>query len=150
MKQISSRFSVAVHMLTLIAVSPQACTGDFLAGSVNTNPVIIRKLLGMLKKAGLIEVRAGVGGSTLLRSAAEVTLLDVYRAVESAATEGLFSFHEHPNPACPVGRGIESALQAEMRAAQAALEDRLAAVTIADMSGKITAADKECWDGANG
>ncbi|ASS66928.1 MULTISPECIES: Rrf2 family transcriptional regulator [unclassified Paenibacillus] len=137
MKQISSRFSIAVHILTLVSASAQPCTGDFLAGSVNTNPVIIRKILGMLKKARLVDVRAGTGGASLARGSSEITLLDVYRAVEAAAAEGLFSFHDHPNPACEIGRGIEGALQAELRAAQAALEGRLAAVTIESLQAGI-------------
>ncbi|WP_438434888.1 Rrf2 family transcriptional regulator [Gorillibacterium sp. sgz500922] len=134
MKQISSRFSVAVHILSLIAVTPEPCTGDYLAGSVNTNPVIIRRISGMLKKAGLIDIRPGVGGATLCKPPGEITLLMVYRAVQ-AATEGeLFHFHEHPNPACPVGRNIESLLRAEMRAAQEAFEARLGATTLQQLA----------------
>ncbi|MEO3945348.1 Rrf2 family transcriptional regulator [Gorillibacterium sp. CAU 1737] len=132
MKQISSRFSIAVHVLSLIAVSPdpEQCTGDILAGSVNTNPVIIRRISAMLKKAGLIEVRAGIGGAKLKVPPEEITLLTVFRAVDSASEGELFHFHENPNPACPVGRNIESILRAEMRAAQEAFEARLASVTI--------------------
>lgn len=130
MKQISSRFSIAVHILSLIAVSTQECTGDFMAGSVNTNPVIIRKIMGMLKKAGLVEVRPGVGGASLLKTPEQITLLDVYRAVEVAEEGGLFNFHNQPNPACPVGRNIENALRAEMNEAQLALEKRLERVTL--------------------
>ncbi|MCZ4136194.1 transcriptional regulator, partial [Escherichia coli] len=59
MKQISSRFSIAVHTLSLIATMPNECTGDLIAQSVNTNPVIIRRIMSSLKKAGLIDVRPG-------------------------------------------------------------------------------------------
>ncbi|MDU7476058.1 MAG: Rrf2 family transcriptional regulator, partial [Paenibacillus macerans] len=89
MKQISTRFSIAVHTLSLIAVTPD-CTGDFIAGSVNTNPVIIRRIMGMLKKAGLVEVRPGVGGAALLKEPDRITLLDVYRAVNVAEENQLF------------------------------------------------------------
>lgn len=134
MKQISSRFSIAVHILSLIAITPTPCTGEFLAGSVNTNPVIIRRISGMLKKAGLMDVRPGVGGATLKIPAEEITLLTVFKAVQAASEEELFHFHNNPNPDCPVGRNIESALRAEMRAAQEAFEARLAAVTIRQLA----------------
>ncbi len=130
MKQISSRFSIAVHILSLIAIIPTECTGDFIAGSVNTNPVIIRKIIGMLKKAGLVEVRAGVGGASLCKDTDQITLLDVYRAVEVIENGELFNFHNHPNPKCTVGRNIESVLRAEMRDAQSAMEQRLSNVSL--------------------
>ena len=82
--QISSRFSVGVHVLTLLASNPagELLTSDRLANSVNTNPVVIRRILGQLKKAGLVEVRAAAGGTYLRRDPATITLLDVYRAVD--------------------------------------------------------------------
>lgn len=130
MKQISSRFSVAVHILSLVAISPEPVTGDFIAGSVNTNPVIIRKVIGMLKKAGLVEVRPGIGGTSLLKDRGEITLLDVYRAVEVIGNGELFHVHDDPNPDCPVGKHIEAALRHELQEAQAALEARLARVSL--------------------
>ncbi|HZG58417.1 Rrf2 family transcriptional regulator [Paenibacillus sp.] len=130
MKQISTRFSIAVHMLSLISVRPQDCTGDFIAGSVNTNPVIIRRIMGMLKKAELVDVRPGVGGAVLRKDPERITLLDVYRAVNAAEEHQLFRIHENPNFDCPVGRNIERVLQAELRSAQAAMETRLAGTTL--------------------
>jgi DNA-binding IscR family transcriptional regulator len=129
-KQISSRFSVAVHILSLIAISSTECTGDFIADSVNTNPVIIRKIMGMLKKAGLVEVRPGVGGASLLKDPDQITLLDVYRAVDVIEDGQLFNIHDEPNLDCPVGRNIESALRSELMEAQSAMEQRLAQVTL--------------------
>jgi DNA-binding IscR family transcriptional regulator len=129
-KQISSRFSIAVHILSLIAISYKDCTGDFIADSVNTNPVIIRRIIGMLKKAGLVEVRSGVGGASLLKDPDQISLLDVYRAVEVIEDGKLFNFHDEPNPACPVGRNIEAALRSEMMEAQSAMEQRLSQVTL--------------------
>ncbi|QHT63207.1 transcriptional regulator [Paenibacillus lycopersici] len=137
MKQISSRFSIAVHILSLIAVSPNDCTGDYIAGSVNTNPVIVRRIMGMLKKAGLIDIRPGVGGASLLKERDQITLLDVYRAVEVVADGRLFNFHDAPNPACPVGRSIEAALGAEMTEAQLAMEQRLAQTRLSDLTERF-------------
>jgi DNA-binding IscR family transcriptional regulator len=138
LKQISTRFSIAVHTLSLIAVSPNDCTGDFIAGSVNTNPVVIRRIMGMLKKAGLVDVRPGVGGASLLKDPSQITLLDIYRAVNVTEENQLFRIHENPNIRCPVGRNIEQVLQAELRDAQSAMEQRLAQTTLADLIGKFT------------
>ncbi|MEC0331324.1 Rrf2 family transcriptional regulator [Paenibacillus macerans] len=136
MKQISTRFSIAVHTLSLIAVTPD-CTGDFIAGSVNTNPVIIRRIMGMLKKAGLVEVRPGVGGAALLKEPDRITLLDVYRAVNVAEENQLFRIHENSNIACLVGRNIENVLQAELKDAQLAMEQRLAQTTLSQLIEKF-------------
>lgn len=137
MKQISTRFSIAVHILSLIAVSPNECTGDFLAGSVNTNPVVVRRIMGMLKQAGLVDVRPGVGGASLRKEPDRITLLDVYRAVNVIEDNQLFRVHEDPNPNCPVGRNIEAALQSELKEAQAAMERRLAQTTISRLTAKF-------------
>jgi len=126
---------VAVHVLTLLAVTPagELLTSDRMAGSVNTNPVVIRRILGQLKKAGLVEVRAAAGGTYLRRAPADITLLDVYRAVE--VVEGkLFSVHDKPNPKCPVGRNIQGALDDTLRRAQAALEQQLAGTSVAQIA----------------
>lgn len=131
--QISTRFTMAVHILVAIGhFEDQRATSTFLAKSVNANPVVIRRLMGQLKEAGLITVEMGLGGATLARPADEITLLDIYRAVESTE-EHLFHFHEDPNPSCPVGRNIHAVLDDELDAAQRALEDRLAQTTLADL-----------------
>ncbi|MBW7475527.1 Rrf2 family transcriptional regulator [Paenibacillus oenotherae] len=137
LKQISTRFSIAVHTLSLIAVSPNDCTGDFIAGSVNTNPVVIRRIMGMLKKAGLVDVRPGVGGATLLKDLDRITLLDVYRAVNVTEENQLFRIHEKPNINCLVGRNIEQVLQAQLQDAQSAMEQRLAGTTLEQLIGKF-------------
>ncbi|MDQ1914488.1 Rrf2 family transcriptional regulator [Paenibacillus sp. GD4] len=137
MKQISTRFSIAVHTLSLIAVSPKDCTGDYIAGSVNTNPVVIRRIMGMLKKAGLVDVRPGVGGATLLKDPDRITLLDVYRAVNVTEENQLFRIHENPNIHCPVGRNIEHVLQEELKDAQLVMEQRLAQTTLEHLIHKF-------------
>ncbi|MBB6634420.1 Rrf2 family transcriptional regulator [Cohnella thailandensis] len=131
---ISSRFSVAAHILTLIHQSEGTrITSEYIASSVNTNPVVIRRILGMLSKAGLVRTSAGVAGATLARPLGEITMLDVYRAVQPEQEE-LFSMHEHPNPACPVGRNIQASLDGVFTGAQRALEAELASVTMEQVS----------------
>ncbi|GAB7054385.1 MULTISPECIES: Rrf2 family transcriptional regulator [Paenibacillus] len=138
MKKISSRFSIAVHILSLVSLSSSPCTSDFIAASVNTNPVIIRRIIGQLKNAGLVYVKAGTGGTYLRKELDEITLLDVYKAVEVAEKGGLFNFHEHPNPVCPVGANIESVLRKNMIEAQNAMEQRLAQVTLKQLVTELS------------
>ena len=105
--QISSRFTMAIHMFACIdTFTDQKMTSDFMAASIGTNPVIVRKLLQQLKAAGLIEVSRGTGGVTVTKPLNEITFLDIYKAVECTPDEELFHFHENPNQACPVGKNI--------------------------------------------
>lgn len=136
---ISSRFAVGVHILTLLAQSPgRPLTSEWIAGSASTNPAVVRKLLGLLAKAGLTTSQLGAGGGALLaREPASITLLDVYRAVDEGALFALH--HEAPNPACPVGRHIQGALETTMTRAQAALEAELAGRTVADVLRDVLA-----------
>lgn len=108
-------------------------TSDFLAGSTNVNPVIIRKILGQLKSAGLINVARGTGGTTAAKPLEEITFLDVYRAVECAPDGELFHFHENPNAGCPVGRNIHHILDGKLLRVQNAMEQELASITLADV-----------------
>lgn len=138
--QISSRFTVAVHILLCIDhFSPaNKVTSSFIASSVQVNPVVIRRTLGQLKEAGLVSVEAGVGGAFLAKPLEKITLLDVFNAVDSV-NDQLFSFHDSPNPTCPVGRNIHTVLDGELVAAQKALENRLAQTTLADLSNQMEA-----------
>ena len=131
--QISSRFTIGVHTLLCIAYfEDEKATSNFIAASVSVNPVVIRRTLGQLKAAGLVTVEAGVGGASLAKSPRDITLLDVFDAVESAP-EDLFSFHENPNPACPVGRSIHPLLDVKLASAQEALRADLRKTTLADL-----------------
>lgn len=144
--KISSRFTIAVHILSLISMNRhEHCTSEWIAGSVNTNPVIIRRVTGLLKKAGLVDVRSGTGGAYLRRELEEITLLDVYRAVGVVEEGELFHFHEAPNPNCPVGLNIQSVLEIILLQAQAAMEQILAAVTleklVSDLAERISSSE---------
>lgn len=126
---ISSRFAVAIHILTLLEFNKNGIDGistsEYLAGSVNTNPVVIRRIIGMLSKAGLVEVKPGVPGSKLAKPLGEINLLDIYRAVNVVNQDALFAVHESPNPDCNVGRNIQSAIEPIFSMAQRAMEESL-------------------------
>jgi Rrf2 family protein len=129
----SCRFAFAVHILAVLAHKRTGgVTSDMLAGSVNTNPVVIRRLLSILRRAGFVITQKGAGaGSRLSRPPAEIALDTVYRAVEQAPS---FSFHpQKPNQRCPVGHEIERVLTGVFNSAQTALEHALARHTLADV-----------------
>jgi Rrf2 family protein len=134
--RINSRFTVATHILTLLALQQQALSSAAIAGSVNTNPVVIRRILGDLSKAGLVVTQQGTeGGTTLARPGDTITLLDIYRATEEA---GLFALHHSaPNPLCPCGRNIQPLLGPVFTQAEAALEGVLAQTTVAELAQSI-------------
>jgi DNA-binding IscR family transcriptional regulator len=131
---ISSRFSVGIHILALLEINKEGVnTSEFIAASVKTNPAVIRKITGMLKKAGLVKVQPGIAGAKLARDISEITLLDVYRAVDAVQENGLFSLHDQPNPECPVGRNIQGSIETLFFAAQRALEEELESKTIKEV-----------------
>jgi Rrf2 family protein len=136
---ISSRFAVGIHILTLIELNKEeAISSEYIASSVNTNPAVIRKLMGMLKKAGLIEVHPGIAGAKLTKELSEITLFDVYKAVNVVQEKELFSVHDNPNPKCPVGRNIQNTIVPIFSAAQLAMEKVLVSVTLEDVVRDIS------------
>lgn len=136
--KITSRFTVAVHTLLCIHrfSDTNKVTSEFIASSVNVNPVVIRRTLGQLHVAGLVETVRGSGGSTLARSIKGITLLDVYKAVESVEGD-LFNFHDNPNPSCPVGRNVHRLLDRHLLDAQRALEASLKKVRLSELTGEL-------------
>jgi DNA-binding IscR family transcriptional regulator len=108
--QISKKFTIAIHLLTASRYfeGQQKITSRFLAGSIGTNPVIVRNIMLQLQEAGLIDVKRGPGGITLSRPLSKITYLDIYKAVETNSQEDLFHFHENPSPLCPVGKKYPS------------------------------------------
>ena|SRR5437588_12660536 len=133
----NSRFAVAVHILSLMAWSDdETLKSEQVADSVNTNPVVIRRMLCELAQDNLVVSHPGSsGGSKLARKPEKITLLDVYRAIECP---GLFSLHrQHPNRRCPVGVSIETVLGQVREEMDAAVETVLAGITIKDVLGRL-------------
>jgi Rrf2 family protein len=132
----NSRLTIAVHALAWLALAERrgrhVLTSEEVAASVNTNPVILRRSLGDLRRAGLVDVRHGAGaGWSLAREPARITLVDVYEAVEG---EPLFAMHRtEPNMRCPVGRGIRPALNAVYGGVEQAVRAELAQSSIEDV-----------------
>lgn len=139
----NSRLTMAAHALAWIELNArmggEVATSEQIAHSVNTNPVVIRRLLGTLRGAGLVESRRGAGAGWRLRRPAEsINLAEVYRAVED---DSRFALHPAlPNQKCPVGHGIRSALTPVYDAAEQALSDQLARTSVADVLRESIAA----------
>lgn len=133
--QISSRFTIALHIFTCVEYfkDMEKITSDFLSGSISSNPVIIRNILSQLRKAGLITVARGTGGIEITRDLSEISFYDIYMAVEAVKEEGLFHFHESPNPMCPVGKNIHRLLDDKLVQIQEAMENKMKEYTLLDM-----------------
>ncbi|MBQ7574603.1 MAG: Rrf2 family transcriptional regulator [Clostridia bacterium] len=132
--QISSRFTIAIHIITCIETfkDEYKTTSDFLAASVNVNPVIIRRILQQLKKAGIVETKRGSGGAYAAKPLDEITFYDIYKAVDCVEND-LFHFHENPNTNCPVGRNIHFVLDNRLHDVQNAMENKLKEMKLSDV-----------------
>lgn len=142
MSRKSSRFTVAVHILVLLAIEKKSepTTSEYLARSASTNPVVIRRILAMLGKANLVLAQSGAhGGILLARPAEQISLLEVYRAVEE---KSLFSFGERsPNPYCICGRSLEPVLHRVFVQAEQAMEKSLDSITVAEVARDVEEVD---------
>ncbi|KOS68417.1 transcriptional regulator [Lysinibacillus contaminans] len=134
---VNSRFSVAIHILSLIATSldKNQLTSDYIAGSVNTNPVVVRRMIGVLKKAGLVTSNTGIAGYNLLTEPKDLSLLDIYKAIDGP--KQLFAIHEEPNPACSVGKKIQTTLEDVYENVWQAMEEQLKAQTLQDVLDQL-------------
>ena len=133
--QITSKFTIAVHVITAIDYfkDHEKVTSNFLAGSVGANPVIVRNVMGNLKEAGIIDISQGKSGISLAKRLDDITFYDIYRAVDSISDEGLFHFHENPNANCPVGRNIHKAVDEKLLKVQQAMEAEMKQITLSDV-----------------
>lgn len=132
-----TRFSSAIHTLILIAASEEPMTSEDIAGSVGTNASYIRKILGLLKKRDVIESHRGISGYVLKPKAEELTLLQIYQAVNETEAIGLFDLHQNPNDRCIVGRHIKPVLTDMFMEMEEAIVHALSGKTLADCIGSI-------------
>ncbi len=130
--------SVGIHIMTIFALKPgEPLTSEFIARSVNTNPVVIRRLLGSLRDARIVDSRTGVGGGWSLRIDPEqITLLDILKAVEPQ-NEIFARPRSEPNPECPCGQHIQGVLTEAYATIQDGMTRQLADITIACIARKI-------------
>jgi Rrf2 family protein len=134
----NSRFAVAVHVMALIAsTSDEFVKSETAALSVRTNPVVIRRILCALARARLVTSQTGAaGGSRLARGPGQITLLDIYRAVEHG---DVFAMHPRPNRNCRVGCNIETVLAGILSRVDSAVEQALSKISVEDVLAEIDA-----------
>lgn len=135
----NTRFAVATHILAYLAHSPgQPVSSEVLAGSAGTHPVVVRRLLGTLRTAGLVRSQRGTGGGTLLaRPPADISLLDVYRAMQQAESDLFQVSSTTPNQACDLGRVMQQTLEEMFGPAIEAMCTALAAVSVAQLQQQL-------------
>ena len=136
----NSQLTVAIHILTVLAyANGERMTSEYISCSVTTNPVVIRRLLGDLRRAGLVSSQPGIGGGwQLTRQPETITLNEIYQAMKDGP---LFPMHhQKPNPQCDIGRTIQQALAGVFDDAEEALEKQFAQITVADVLARVKAA----------
>jgi len=125
---LNGRFAISIHILSLLSME-EGVSSEYIADSININPVLVRKELSRLKKANLIETKEGKnGGSFLARSPRKISLADVYKATYE---KPLFKHSKNkPNPKCPMGKRIGEIMDEVNDEAQAALLKKLDSISI--------------------
>lgn len=133
--QISMKCSVAVHCLIFIheAKGVAKVTSTLLAESTGCNPVVIRNILSALKKAGLITVPRGTGGAQLSADPTQITLYQIYTALEPAGVTSLIGIHPCQGRSCPVAQNIRKVLQSPYRKIEAAVQTTMESITLQSM-----------------
>lgn len=134
---LNSRFAIQVHIISLLAISKDAITSEFIAGSINCNAVLVRKELSILKKAGLIETLEGKnGGVKLLQEPQKIYLDDLFKITYDGAE--LFAGNKNePNPLCPIGRNINGMMSQINAKIEIGLLKELHKTSIADLVKKV-------------
>ena len=132
-----TKFSVAVHILILISEAPNPLNSDQIAGSVGTNASYIRKILSLLKKAGMIDSHRGASGYVLTTTPDQITLLRIYQAVMEEPQIHLLDIHQNPNDQCVVGRHIRPMLTEMFEGIEESFARELSQRTLADCTRAI-------------
>ncbi|MDR1175889.1 MAG: Rrf2 family transcriptional regulator [Treponema sp.] len=137
----STRFAVAIHTLLIFALDGKNQGRDkvsarHVALSVNTNPVVIRRIMGLLKKSGLLIVRPGVTGAFLSRKPRDISLRDIYLAVKTPK-DNIFKLHDKTSPTCPVGSKINIILKKKLAVVEKKVENELARIRLSDIIDSV-------------
>lgn len=133
----NSQFAVAIHVLTILAKNGgERVKSDYIAGSVNTNPVVIRRLLSNLQEAGLVISQVGAtGGTSLAKLPKDIRLSEVYKSLPCGE---VFALHpKEPNQDCPIGKNMAAFLCGLQKEIDKSIEEKLHQYTLRDVIEKI-------------
>lgn len=140
----NNQFSIAIHILLFLGLFSEKSkiTSVEIAESVGCNPVIVRQILGKLKKAGLVTILRAKGGTVLAKSPMSISLWDVYTALEGPLAMDVFKLHPSPNEQCPLGRSIHSLLAVPYKETSQAIRDCLSKFSLQDLMDQYCATDR--------
>ena len=131
------RFSTAIHLLIMVSESEDTLTSEMIAKSVGTNASYIRKIIGLLKKSGIVESHHGKSGISLLQTSDELSLLDIYQSVTESYEPHLFDLHKNANDECVVGRYIEPVLTETFSEMEQSFASSLQSITLLDCINRM-------------
>ena len=125
----SYRLSDAVHILVYLELLGDSCgkSSKQIADSIDTNACVVRRLMAQLREAGILTTQAGVANPTLAKPSEQITLLDIYRAVEEGQ---LLQVDRTANARCPIGANVQQILNHTYRVIQATSEQAMAQITL--------------------
>lgn len=137
--QITSKFTIGIHILTCIDFfhGKVPVNSSLLSQSIGANPVIVRGVMSSLSKAGMISTGKGKKDIVLQKPLSQVTLYDVYRAVDDMSEKGIFRFHENVSPVCPVGKNIHKALDGKLLRVQGVMEQEMRQIPVSTVTEDI-------------
>lgn len=144
--QITNRFTIAVHIICATEYFKRSTivTSSLLASSTGANPVVVRTVMSSLRDAGILDISQGRTGIGLKRPISEITLLDVYKAIDPEDKDGLFHFHDNPSMKCPVGKNIHYALDGKLIKIQDSMHRQMQDIKLSAVYEDIVAkVDKE-------
>lgn len=140
----SSQFTVSVQLLILIAINKdQKVTSEMISESTGGNPVMIRQLFGKLKSAGILNVSTGRGATSLARAAADISLWDIYMAIEGYQAKDLFKFHPKISNGCQIGRFFQEILEEHLDEAILAMAEKMSGVSLKQLIDEWQVANNE-------
>ncbi|MCC9073447.1 Rrf2 family transcriptional regulator [Flavobacterium sp. F-65] len=134
---ISGKFAITTHILTLLSKFPNDyLSSEYIAGSINLNPVLVRKEISNLKKNHIVESKEGKnGGTRLLKPAAEITLLEIFKMTFDTVNLGYAK--NQPNPDCPVGKKINENLDLLYADINEKINAQLSTITLENFSNQF-------------
>lgn len=136
MKSVNTQISVAIHILSLLSVNKEPISSKFIAGSINSNPTLVRKICKYLRNGNLIESQQGKSGYRLAQSAEQILLGEVYKLIQDE--EHFAKIHQDTNPDCIIGQNIQSALDDVYTQVDQQIIDTLNQTSILDLTSKMT------------
>ena len=137
--QITNKFTIGVHIICAVEYFKKdgEVTSSLLSLSTGANPVTVRTVISELRGAGLLDVSQGKTGIGLKKDINNISMLDVFNAVDGLDKDGLFHFHDNPNINCPVGRNIHKAMDDKLMKIQDSMNNQMAKIKIGDVYNDI-------------